>query len=223
MAPRQRYQSIKSIKATKQEERRSILKLCKHKFKAIEDFDYLPSTRSVLIKNHLKVLIKEDLLQGVDENKTVQGKEINLNSRTLAHDDLRFKINSRRFKTKSRTLVRDDDENKTVQEKEIDLNSRTLPNHYNELNNSEAFSQNDDDGENFWIQEPDSHHFKEMDSSNSSEQLAVPVIVSTRNDEEYMSSYFESQNSKTFTLNTVVTTRLSYTENFSSQDLEGWW
>ena len=93
MAPRKRYQSIKSIKATKQEERRNILKLCKHKFKAIEDFDYLPSTRSVLIKNHLKVLIKEDLLHGVDENKTVQGKEINLNSRTLTHDDLRFKIN----------------------------------------------------------------------------------------------------------------------------------
>ena len=222
MAPRQRYQSIKSIKATKQEERRSILKLCKHKFKAIEDFDYLPSTRSVLIKNQLKVLIKEDLLQGVDENKTVQGKEINLNSRTLTHDDLRFKINSRRFKIKSRTLVRDDDENKTVQEKEIDLNSRTLPHYDNEPNNREAFSQNDDDGENFWIQEPDSHHFKEIYSSDS-KQLDVPVMVSTRNEEEYMDSYFESQNSETFTLNTVVTTRLSYTENFSSQDLEGWW
>ena len=196
--------------------------MCKHKFKAIEDFDYLPSTRSVLIKNHLKVLIKEDLLQGVDENKTVQGKEINLNSRTLAHDDLRFKINSRRLKINSRTLVHDDNKNKTVEDQEIDLNSRTLPHYDNELNNAEAFSQNDDDG-NFWIQEHDSHHLKEIYSSNSSKQLAVPVIVSTRNEEEYMDSYFESQNCETFTLNTVVTTRLSYTENFSSQDLEGWW
>ena len=78
-------------------------------------------------------------------------------------------------------------------------------------------------GEDFWTQEAGSHYLMENYSSNFSDPLAVPVIVSTRNEEECMESNFESQSCETFTLNTGITTRLSHTENFSSQDLEGWW